>query len=164
MSEPRELFLHELGDLLFAEQTLVKALPKLATEATDDELRAGFESHLEETQQHVQNLEAVFEAVGEKPRAEKCPGIQGITTEHDEFMAKEEPSAAVRNLFLTGAGARAEHYEIAAYTGLITLAGGLGESEAVALLEENLGQERAALESLEAAAERLCGSHSVSRR
>jgi ferritin-like metal-binding protein YciE len=155
MSEPRELFLHELGDLLFAEQTLVKALPKLAEEATDEELKAGFESHLKETKQHVENLKAVFEAVGEEAKAEKCPGIEGIKKEHDEFMAKEDPSPEVRNLFLTGAGARAEHYEIAAYTGLITLANGLGETDVVPLLEENLDQEKAALKSLEAAAGRL---------
>jgi ferritin-like metal-binding protein YciE len=157
MTEPRELFLHELGDLLFAEQTLVKALPKLAEEATDEELKAGFESHLEETKEHVQNLKAVFEAVGEAAKAEKCPGIEGIRTEHDEFIDREAPAADVRDLFLTGAGARAEHYEIAAYKGLITLARGLGETDAVPLLEENLKQEKAALKSLEGAAERLSG-------
>ena len=158
MSAPRELFLHELGDLLFAEQTLVKALPQLAEEATDDELRAGFETHLEETKQHVANLKAVFEAVGEEATAEKCPGIEGIKKEHDEFISKEDPSPELRNLFLTGAAARAEHYEIAAYKGLITLAHGLGETGAVPLLEENLKQEKAALHNLEAAAERLSGA------
>ena len=119
MSEPRELFLHELGDVLYAENVLVKALPKLAQEASDDELRAGFEPHLEETKQHVKNVEKAFEALGEKAKAEKCPGIEGIKKEHDEFMKEEQPSTDVADLFLTGAGARAEHYEIAAYTGLV---------------------------------------------
>lgn len=155
MTEPRQLFVHELGDLLFAEQTLVKALPKLAEEATDKELKAGFKSHLEETRQHVENLNAVFAAIDEKPKAEKCPGIEGIKKEHDEFMEKEDPSADLRNLFLTGAGARAEHYEIAAYQGLITLADGLGMTDAVPLLQENLRQEKAALKSLEETGARL---------
>jgi ferritin-like metal-binding protein YciE len=155
MTEPRELFLHELGDLLFAEQTLVKALPTLAAEASDEELKAGFESHLQETRQHVENLKAVFETIDEQPRAERCPGIEGIKREHDAFMDEENPSSAVCDLFLTGAGARAEHYEIAAYTGLITLAQGLGEEDAIPLLEENLNQEKAALKSLEEAATRL---------
>ena len=83
------------------------------------------------------------------------PGIDGIKTEHDEFIKEEQPSAEVRDLFLTGAGARAEHYEIAAYTGLITMAQSMGETDAVALLQENLKQEKAALEKLEKAATRL---------
>jgi ferritin-like metal-binding protein YciE len=155
MDDPRELFLHELGDLLYAENVLVKALPKLAQEATDDELRRGFESHLEETKRHAENLEQVFESIGEKPKAEKCPGIDGIKTEHDEFIKQEQPSPEVRDLFLTGAGARAEHYEIAAYTGLITMAQSMGETDAVSLLQQNLKQEQAALEKLERAATRL---------
>ena len=159
MDDPRELFLHELGDLLYAEKTLVKELPKLAEEASDEELSEAFEAHREETQQHAANLEQVFKLIGEKPKAEQCPGIDGIKTEHDEFMKEEQPSAEVTDLFLTGAGARAEHYEIAAYTGLITMAQAMGESDAVALLEENLKQEKAALAKLEKAATRLSREH-----
>jgi ferritin-like metal-binding protein YciE len=159
MDDPRELFLHELGDLLYAERVLVKALPKLAQEATDAELTDGFESHLEETRGHVENIEQVFESIGEKPKAEKCPGIDGIKTEHDEFMTENKPSAEVCDLFLTGAGARAEHYEIAAYSGLITMAQAMGEKEAVVLLQENLKEEKAALDKLEKAATRLSREH-----
>jgi ferritin-like metal-binding protein YciE len=100
MDEPRELFLHELGDLLFAENTLIKTLPKLANEASDAELQKGFESHLEETRQHAANLKQVFRVIGEPAKAEKCPAIEGITKEHDEFMKEENPSHH------DGAGAR----------------------------------------------------------
>ena len=155
MNDPRELFMHELGDILYAERTLVKVLPKLAQEATDSTLRDAFEKHLGETKQHVTNIEKAFEMVGEPAKAEKCPGIEGIKKEHDQFMSNEEPSPELRNLFLTGAGTRAEHYEIAAYEGLITLANGIGESQIVPLLEENLEQEKAALEKLKTAAKRL---------
>jgi ferritin-like metal-binding protein YciE len=155
MDNPRELFLHELGDLLYAENTLVKELPKLAQEASDEELSGAFEAHREETKQHAANLEQVFELIGEQPKAEQCPGIDGIKTEHDEFIKEEQPSPEITDLFLTGAGARAEHYEIAAYTGLITMAEAMGESDAVALLQENLEQEQAALAKLEKAATRL---------
>ena len=158
MNDPREFFLHELGDLLYAENVLVKALPKLADEATDDKLRAGFEAHLEETKQHVKNVEKAFSKLGEKPSAEKCPAIDGIKAEHDAFMKDEAPSAEIRDLFLTGSGARAEHYEIAAYSGLITSAKALGESEVATLLEENLRQEEAALGKLESIAQRLAQS------
>ena len=159
MTDPRELFLHELGDLLYAETTLVKTLPKLAREATDADLQKGFEAHLEETKQHVDKLKQVFELVGEKAKAEKCPAIDGITKEHDEFMSEEKPSPVITDMFLTGAGARTEHYEIAAYTGLITMAQALGEKGAVPLLQENLKQEEAALGKLEQAAKRLSRSN-----
>jgi ferritin-like metal-binding protein YciE len=158
MTEPRELFLHELGDLLYAENLLVKALPKMAQEAGDADLAGGFEDHLEETREHVKVLEQVFESIGESPKAEKCPGIEGIKTEHDKFFADHETAPEIADLFLAGAGARAEHYEIAAYSGLITMANALGESEAAELLERNLKQEQAALRKLETATERLSKS------
>jgi ferritin-like metal-binding protein YciE len=161
MTDPRDLFVHELGDLLYAENVLVKALPKLAEEATDAELRQGFEAHLAETRQHVANLEQVFEKIGQKAKAEKCPAIDGIKTEHDEFMKEEKPSPQVCDLFLTGAGARAEHYEIAAYTGLIGMAQSMGENEAVPLLQHNLKQEQAALAKLETAAKRMLSAHAA---
>ena len=86
MNDPRELFLHELGDILYAERTLVKALPKLAQEATESSLATAFEKHLGETERHVTNIEKAFETVGETAKAEKCPGIEGIKKEHDEFV------------------------------------------------------------------------------
>src|SRR4051812_42886208 len=155
MTQPRELFLHELGDILYAENMLVKTLPKLAKEASDPDLRTGFEMHLEQTRKHVENVKQVFEAMGEKAKAEKCPGIDGITAEHDEFMKEEKPTPDICDLFLTGAGARAEHYEIAAYTGLGISAKALGETQAARLLEQNRAEEKAARKPLEAAAMRL---------
>ena len=162
LTDPRELFVHELGDILYAEKVLVKALPKLATEATDAELRSGFEAHLAETRQHVANVEQVFTALGEKAKAEKCPGMDGIKAEHDEFMRDNKPTPQVCDLFLTGAGARAEHYEIAAYTGvLVAMAEALGEREAVPLLRQNLKQEQAALDALAKTSKRLLGAHAA---
>jgi ferritin-like metal-binding protein YciE len=155
MSDPRELFLHELGDILYAEQTLVKTLPKLQEEASDDELAQGFGDHLEETRQHVTNLQQAFEELGEPAKAEKCPGIEGIKKEHDEFVANESPTPQVLNAFLTGAGARTEHYEIAAYEGLVTMAEAMGEDKVAELLSENLEQEKGALAKMRAIGKRL---------
>ena len=155
MNDPRELFLHELGDVLYAERTLVKTLPKLQDEASDDELAEGFGEHLEETRQHVENLEQAFEALGEPAKAEKCPGIEGIKKEHDEFVSNESPSPEVLNAFRTGAGARTEHYEIAAYEGLITMAEAMGEDEVARLLNENLAQEQNALRKIQTIGKRL---------
>ena len=116
MSDPRELFLHELGDLLYAGKTLSRNSRSSLREATDEELRRGFEAHREETKQHAANLEQVFELIGEAAQGRAVPGIDRIKAEHDEFISEEKPSPEVCDLFLTGAGARAEHYEIAAYT------------------------------------------------
>jgi ferritin-like metal-binding protein YciE len=155
MSDPRDLFLHELGDVLYAEKTLVKALPKLQEEASDEELASGFADHLEETRQHVKNLEEAFEALGEPAKAEKCPGIEGIKKEHDDFVANESPTSDVLDAFLTGAGARTEHYEIAAYEGLVTMATAMGEDDVASLLTENLEQEKAALSKMQTIGKRL---------
>ena len=155
MSDPRELFLHELGDILYAERTLVKVLPKLQEEASDEELAQGFGDHLEETRQHVKNIEQAFEAIGEEAKAEKCPGIDGIKKEHDDFVANESPSQEVLDAFLTGAGARTEHYEIAAYEGLVTMADAMGEVEVARLLSDNLEEEKTALRKMQTIGKRL---------
>jgi ferritin-like metal-binding protein YciE len=158
MTEPRELFLHELGDILYAENVLVKALPKMAEEADDETLSSGFEEHLEETRGQVEVLKQVFQELGEQPKAEKRPGIEGIKTEHDEFFSEHQVAPEVADIFLTNAGARVEHYEIAAYKGLIAMAEALGEKKAANLLEKNLEQEKSALRKLENASKRLSKS------
>jgi len=142
MSEPHELFLHELGDILYAERQILKALPKLAKQAGDGELRAALISHEEETAEQITNLEQAFALIGEKAKAEKCPGILGILKEYEDFVDDEKPTAEVLNLFLVGAVLRVEHYELAAYTGLVALAQMLDEPKVGALLRKNLAQEK----------------------
>jgi ferritin-like metal-binding protein YciE len=155
MTEPRELFLHELGDILYAERVLVKALPKLAREASDEDLAASFKAHLTETEKHVTNVEKAFAALGEKAKAEKCPAIDGIKKEHDDFVKDESPSREILNSFLTGSGARTEHYEIAAYEGLIISANAMGEVKVAKLLSDNLAHEKAALQKMKTIGRRL---------
>jgi ferritin-like metal-binding protein YciE len=164
MTEPRELFLAELADVYYTEKTLEKVLPKLASEAGDRELARGFKEHHKQTRKHVENVERVFATLGERPKAEPCPGIDGIREEHDRFMSEQHPSPAVRDLFLTGAASRAEHYEIAAYTSLTTIATAMRETEAGKLLRENLRQEKEALKKVEAISKRLSKKNGRSRR
>ena len=79
ITTPRELFLHELGDILYVERQLADAtLPKLIDEVSDDEFRSGLESHLEQTRGHVANVEQVFKLLGEEPKVEKCVGFDGL--------------------------------------------------------------------------------------
>ncbi len=155
MTKPRDLFLHELRDIYYVEKALVQTLPKLAREASDAELTRGFQQHLRQTEKHVRNVEKVFQELGVQPSAEQCPGFDGIKAEHDEFTSENDPSDEVRDLFLTGAAARTEHYEIAAYTGLVALARALGERTSVRLLEENLSQEKETLRKVDAIGRRI---------
>jgi ferritin-like metal-binding protein YciE len=155
VTSPEQLFEHELQDMYYAEQALTRVLPKLADEATDRELSRAFTSHHKETQKQVGNLEKVFEAIGKRPEAHPCAGIDGIKKEHDDFMRENDASAEMLDAFLTGAAARTEHYEIAAYTGLVSQARALGEREAVGLLQENLKQEKEALKTVETISKRL---------
>ena len=155
MTEPRELFLHELRDILFAENLLVKTLPKLAGEVHDEDLRSGLEHHLEETRGHVKNLEKVFAELGEPAKGEECPAMEGLVREHDKFVEEEQPAGMICDMFVTGAGAKTEHYEIAAYSGLVESAMLMGQDKVAGLLQENLDQEKAALKTLESAKKRL---------
>jgi ferritin-like metal-binding protein YciE len=155
LNEPRDLFLSQLADVYYAEKALEKVLPKLAEQSTDAELTKGFEQHLEQTKKHATNIESVFEVFGKRAKAEACPGIEGIKQEHDKFMSEHDASPAVTDLFIAGSAARAEHYEIAAYTGLITMARTLGEAKVTRLLQANLRDEEAALRKVEAASKRL---------
>jgi len=137
----RELYIEELKDLYSAENQITKALPKLAKTATNPRLRQGFEEHLEQTKGHVQRLEQIFEALGEKPTGKICEGMKGLLKEGDE-MATEEGDSDVIDAGLISAAQRVEHYEIAAYGSVATYAELLGEDEAVELLTQTLEEEK----------------------
>jgi len=155
ITKPEELFVHELQDMYYAEQTLTKVLPKLASQSTDRELSKAFTSHLAETKEQIENLEQVFQNIGKPAKGERCPGIEGIKEEHESFMQENDPTPALLDMHLTGAAARAEHYEIAAYTGLIEKARALGERDSVKLLQENLRQEKEAAKKVESISKRM---------
>jgi ferritin-like metal-binding protein YciE len=154
ITTPRDLFLHELGDILYVERQLAQhTLPSLIDEVSDEEFRSGLESHLDQTRRHVANVEQVFEIFGEEPKVEKCVGFEGLKAEHDQLV--EESSSALIDIVDVGAAARTENYEIAAYEGLRRMAKAMGEDEAVDLLDENLKQEKETLREVEKIATRL---------
>ena len=142
-----ELFLDELADMFDAEQQLVKALPKLAKAAHNEELREAFESHLRETENHVNRLEQVFELLGETPKRKKCEGMKGMIDESKEILSEHKDSEET-DAALICAAQKAEHYEIASYGCLCTWAEQMGHDEALDLLKENLAEEKAADEKL----------------
>jgi ferritin-like metal-binding protein YciE len=143
----KELYIDELKDIYNAENQLVKALPKMAKAASSEELRAGFEEHLEQTRGHVQRLDQIFEMLGESPKGKKCKGMEGLVEEGSEVM-EEDFEDALMDAALIGAAQRVEHYEIAAYGTVRAFAEELGESEHVSLLEETLEEEKETDEKL----------------
>jgi ferritin-like metal-binding protein YciE len=154
MTTPRDLFLHELADILYVERALAdETLPKLSGEVEDEEFKAALESHLQETRKHVENVERVFDIFGEEPEVEECIGFEGLKKEHEALL--QESSPALLDLIDLGAAARTENYEIAAYEGLRRMAKSLGEDKAVDLLDKNLKQEKDALGKVEKIATRL---------
>jgi ferritin-like metal-binding protein YciE len=141
------LLLHEIKDLYNAEKQLTKALPKMAKAASSDELRTLFEEHLEETKQHVERLEQVFEKLGKPARGMKCKGMEGLIEEGEELI-QEEGDDAVKDAALIGAAQRVEHYEMAGYGCARTYAELIGMSDVAHLLQSTLDEEKAADEKL----------------
>jgi ferritin-like metal-binding protein YciE len=140
-SDLKELYIDELKDIYSAETQLVKALPKMAKAAASDELRSGFEEHLEQTKGHVSRLEQIFQALDEKPTGKKCMGMEGLIKEGGE-AAEEDYEDDAKDAALIGAAQRVEHYEIAAYGTVRAMAEKLGEDAAVKLLSQTLQEEK----------------------
>ncbi len=139
--ELKEVLVHELGDLLYAERRILTMLKTMEREAADPALVARMEEHRGETEEQITRLERAFEAIGEKAKAEKCPGIIGLKEEHDSYKREEKPSKPQLAAFDLGSGLRVEHYEIAAYRTAIAMATALGEAECARLLQESLIEE-----------------------
>ena len=137
----KELYIDELKDLYNAENQLVKALPKMAKAAESDELRKGFEGHLEQTRGHVSRLEKIFQTLDESPKGKKCKGMEGLIAEGSE-MIEEHDESEMRDAGLISAAQRVEHYEIAGYGCVRTYASLLGYDDAVQLLEQTLEEEK----------------------
>ena len=137
----QDLYVEQLRDLYDAESQLIKALPKMAEAANSDDLRQSFEDHLDQTKGHVQRLETIFAKLGEKPKGEKCKGMEGLVKEGSEVL-DEDMDENVKDAAIIAAAQRVEHYEIAGYGTVRTFANILGDREAAALLEQTLEEEK----------------------
>ena len=141
MTEPKQLLVHELGDLLYAERRFRTATRKLARETGNAEVKQRLEQHLQETETQIERLEKAFQSIGEKAKAEKCDAAIGLRDEHDSFKSDEKPSPELLEAFDLGSGLRVEHYEIAAYRTAIVVARALGYDECAEILQESLVEE-----------------------
>jgi ferritin-like metal-binding protein YciE len=150
----KQLYIDELKDLYSAENQLVKALPKMAKAASSEELRQGFETHLEQTKGQVQRLEKIFHSLDQSPKGKMCVAMEGLVKEGSEVMA-EDFDGAVMDAALIGAAKRVEHYEIAAYGTASEFARVLGHEDHASLLEQTLEEETETNEKLKDLAKRV---------
>lgn len=142
-SQLMKLFEDELKDIYWAEKALTKAIPKMIKKATSEELIEALTSHLAETEEHVTRVEQVFASFGKKAEAVKCEAMTGLIKEAEEIMEECE-TGSMCDAGIISAGQKVEHYEIATYGTLRQFAETLGLTEAVALLEATLEEEKAA--------------------
>lgn len=144
----QDLFMHELMDLYYAEKHLANELKKLANGSKSMELKNSFSEHQKETEQHVKRLEMVFDELAIKPKAHKCDGILGLSEEKKSFL-KKHPAKEINDIHNILCGIKSERYEISSYEGMIKMATALDLSQAKNLLQENLNEEKNALQKLQ---------------
>jgi len=155
-----DLFLAQIKDLYDAEKQLVKALPKMAKAASSQELRQGFQEHLDQTKGHVSRLEQIFDQLGQKASGTKCEGMAGLIDEGEEIVDEIEQSPLL-DAGLIGEAQKVEHYEIAAYGIVKTFARMLGHGQAVTLLEQTLNEEKQTDQKLTQLAESMINEEAI---
>lgn len=147
METLKDLFEETLKDVYFAENAILKALPKMEAKASSAELKRAFSDHLRETQGQVKRLDEIFKLVGRRPEGKECPALKGLVQETEEMMSAAR-TPEVMDAGLIGCAQAVEHYEIARYGTLVAWAEQLQLDEAIDLLEETLEEEEAADEKL----------------
>ena len=137
-----EFFVDSLKDIYWAEKNALKAMPKMAKKATSQELRSALETHLAETENQVVKLEQVFASLDQKAQAKKCEAMEGLIKESESIMSETEDGTMTRDVGIIAAAQKMEHYEIASYGTMRTLADVLGLPEASELLSQILEEEK----------------------
>jgi ferritin-like metal-binding protein YciE len=156
MQTAKELFIHELTDMLDAEQKLVEALGQLADDHSEQpQLQKNFQSHQAQTEKQVQRIQQVFEELGEEPEQSECKGMKGLIEERDSFKQEQDPADDILAIFDVGAAIKVENYEISAYNSLIELAEQLELNKAVKLLNQSLKEEEQTRTKMEAMSRKL---------
>ncbi len=149
-----ELFLQQIEDLYDAEKRLVKALPKMAEASSSLMLKQAFESHLQQTEGHVSRLETIFRQLNKPAKAETCDAMKGLVSEGEDMVSHIDESP-LRDAGLIASANRVEHYEIAAYGSARTFAQTLGLTQAAALLDQTLQEEKEADQKLTQLAQQM---------
>ncbi len=141
-SQLDKFFNDSLKDIYWAEKALTKAMPKMKKAATTEELQSAIEDHLEQTKEQISRLEQVFEILGKKPQAKKCDAMEGLIKESESIIEETEDGSMTRDVGIIMAAQKVEHYEIATYGGLVSLARTMGNEEIADLLSLTLEEEK----------------------
>lgn len=152
-SQLEKLFVDQLKDIYYAEKLLTKSLPKMAKNATTEELKNALQNHLSVTQGQVTRLEQIFEILGKKAQSKKCEAMDGLKKEGESIMEETEKGSMTRDVGIIVASQKIEHYEIASYGCLKTIAATVGLDEIAGLLQQTLDEEKEADELLTSIAE-----------
>lgn len=153
LTTPEEIFSFKLGSALTMEKTVLGMLAELEEAAQRDEIKQAFHVHAEETRQHIANIEQSFSLLGEEIDEQPCPTIEGLEKEGKAAVKKTDDSI-VDAVVLAGA-TETEHHEIAVYETLVTNAEARGATEVAQLLQQNLDQEKAALDKVKSMGKRI---------
>jgi ferritin-like metal-binding protein YciE len=152
-SQLQEFFMESLKDIYWAEKRLTKTLPKLQKAATTQELKTAIEEHLSQTQEHVSRIEEAFQMMGKKAQAKKCEAMEGLVKEGESILEETEKGSMTRDAGIIAAAQKVEHYEIATYGTLVTLAKTMGEDDVADLLAQTLEEEKQTDQTLTGIAE-----------
>jgi len=136
-----KFFTDQLKDIYYAEQQLLKAIPKMAQASTTEELEDAFNDHLRQTERHVKRLEKVFQLIGKNPEGKKCEAMDGLVKEADSIIKETKQGSMTRDAALIIAAQKVEHYEIATYGGLVQLAITMNLKQAADILDKTLLEE-----------------------
>ena len=154
MQTPQDLFVHELSDIHNAEQLIVQMLGDAQGLVQNPRLKEGLRMHQEQSRQQAQRIQQIFQLMGMQPHPVQCHAVEGLYQELQEAQ-QFNPSPEVLEGLVVGGAAKTEHYEIAAYTGLIEKARAMGQTEAAQLLQQNLQEEQQMLQQVEQIAQQL---------
>jgi ferritin-like metal-binding protein YciE len=153
INDAKKLFVHQLGEALNMERTVLTMLKSNEQAASEPQLKELFAHHREETEEQIRNLEQAFSSLGEKAEGHTCYAMDGMKKESQDLLEKSAPELV--DGVLAGGATHVEHYEIATYEGLLTKAGAIGTEDIVALLQENLEQEQHTLTEVKRVSESL---------
>ncbi|GIV96541.1 MAG: YciE/YciF family protein [Herpetosiphonaceae bacterium] len=141
--------MYDLGNVYDAEHQFLEAMRTMEKQSSSDNVKSLLQQHIRQTEQQIQNLEQVYQTMGQQPKRVKCEGADGLVSEAQKVMKETSGNPALMDAAMAGAWARVEHYEIASYRGLIDGARTMGNNQAVRLLEENLNQEEQTAQKVE---------------
>jgi ferritin-like metal-binding protein YciE len=154
MRTPQDLFVHELSEMHNAEQIIVQMLEEAQGLVQNPRLKEGLRMHADQSRQHAQRVQQVIQQIGDQPHPVQSHAVEGLHQELQDAQ-KSKPSPQVMDGLVTGGAAKTEHYEIAAYTGLVEKARAMGRAEAAQLLQQNLQEEQQMLRQVEQISQQL---------